>query len=345
MTTVIDGTAGVTFPDLTSQATSGYTGLRNRIINGDMRFDQRNSGSQVTPTTGQYTLDRWVATGTQSGYFTVQQNAGSASLPSGYTNYIGVTSTGAYSLSATDRFSISQRIEGTSIADLGWGTSSAKPLGLSFWAYSSAAGTYGGGLVTDGGRTYVFSYAITAAYLWQYFSLTIPADASAVGTTTATALTLGFGLGAGVTYTGPTSAWSPSTLTQPTSSSGIFAQTGTSLYITGVQLETTSSITPFERRFTGIDLHLCQRYYTLGTGIKTASIFAPGSQTVRMGSVTYPTTMRAAPTVTLSSITYSNSSSLTVDVNQTGFFTTTATATAQGLVEITYSYAADSELT
>ena len=34
-------------------------GFRNRIINGDMRIDQRNAGAAVTPTAGTYTLDRY----------------------------------------------------------------------------------------------------------------------------------------------------------------------------------------------------------------------------------------------------------------------------------------------
>jgi hypothetical protein len=37
----------------------GATGGRNRIINGDMRIDQRNAGASVTPANNTYTLDRW----------------------------------------------------------------------------------------------------------------------------------------------------------------------------------------------------------------------------------------------------------------------------------------------
>jgi hypothetical protein len=32
---------------------------RNRIINGDMRIDQRNAGASVTPNNS-FTLDRWL---------------------------------------------------------------------------------------------------------------------------------------------------------------------------------------------------------------------------------------------------------------------------------------------
>jgi hypothetical protein len=60
-------------------------GMRNRIINGDMRIDQRNAGASVTQTTSTvYTLDRWVSYGTVTSKFTTQQNAGSVTPPAGF---------------------------------------------------------------------------------------------------------------------------------------------------------------------------------------------------------------------------------------------------------------------
>jgi hypothetical protein len=344
MTTVVDGTAGITFPDLTVQATAGYTGLRNRLINGDMRIDQRNSGSQITPTNNSYTLDRWVATMTQSAYFTVQQNALSVTTPFGYSNYIGITSTGNYTLSASDYFTLSQRIEGANLQELAWNTSSARPIIISFWAYASAIGTYGGSISTSAGRSYPFNYTVNSAYIWQYFSISIPADTVSVVTTTSTALSVNFGLGCGYNYTGPANAWSPSVLYQPTNTNSLFTQNGVALYLTGVQLETTQSVTAFERRFLAVERMLCERYYIAGTGVQTPSLYAPGAGTMKLGGLTFPTTMRAVPNVSFSSIVYTNSSGLAVDANQTGFFTATAAATAQGIVQISYNYAADAEL-
>jgi hypothetical protein len=72
--------------------------FRNRIINGDMRIDQRNAGASVTPTNTQYLVDRFAATLTQSSKFTAQQNAGSVTPPTGFTNYLGITSSSAYSV-------------------------------------------------------------------------------------------------------------------------------------------------------------------------------------------------------------------------------------------------------
>jgi hypothetical protein len=57
MSLILNGTDGVTFNDSSLQgaAASPYV-LKNRIINGDMRIDQRNAGASVTITgSGTYT--------------------------------------------------------------------------------------------------------------------------------------------------------------------------------------------------------------------------------------------------------------------------------------------------
>ena len=71
--------------------TSPFT-MRNKILNGAMVIDQRNAGASVTPTNGQYGLDRWCFNATAASKFTAQQNAGSVTPPTGYSNYLGVTS-------------------------------------------------------------------------------------------------------------------------------------------------------------------------------------------------------------------------------------------------------------
>jgi hypothetical protein len=44
-----------------------------------------------------------------------------------------------------------QRIEGTNVADLAWGTANAKTVTLSFWVRSSLTGTFGGSLRNSAG--------------------------------------------------------------------------------------------------------------------------------------------------------------------------------------------------
>ena len=87
----------ITFAD-GSTLGSAWTGFKNRILNGSMMIDQRNAGASVTPTNGQYTIDRWNCYVTQASKFTVQQNAGSVTPPTGFTKYLGITSSSSYSV-------------------------------------------------------------------------------------------------------------------------------------------------------------------------------------------------------------------------------------------------------
>ena len=97
MTIAISGTTGITLDGQFNSASS--MGFKNRIINGAMVIDQRNAGASVsaTATTARtYTLDRWAYYTTQASKFLVQQNAGSVTPPAGFKNYIGITSSSAY---------------------------------------------------------------------------------------------------------------------------------------------------------------------------------------------------------------------------------------------------------
>jgi hypothetical protein len=136
-------------------------GSRNRIINGDMRIDQRNAGASVTPTDGQYSVDRFQGRLNVAGKFTLQQNAGAVTPPAKFVNYLGATSTSAYSIGASETCMIVQAVEGVNVADLDWGTASAVTVTLSFWARSSLTGTFSGALQNSAGnRAYPFSYTI-----------------------------------------------------------------------------------------------------------------------------------------------------------------------------------------
>ena len=81
--------------------------FRNRIINGAMVIDQRNAGASVTPTDNQFSVDRFACRLTQASKYSAQQNAGSVTPPTGYTNYLGATSLSAYSVVAGDFFFLS----------------------------------------------------------------------------------------------------------------------------------------------------------------------------------------------------------------------------------------------
>jgi len=241
-----------------------FGGMRNRIINGDMRIDQRNAGASFTPTTNTtYVLDRWITFLSQSSKFSVQQNAGSVTPPDGFTNYLGVTSLSSYTVGSAEVFGISQHIEGYNMADLSWGTANAKTITISFWVRSSLTGTFGGALKNNAeDRVYPFSYTINSANTWEYKTITIPGDITGTWlTTNGLGMKVVFGLGVGSTRSGTAGAWAAGNLFSTTGATSILGTNGATLYITGVQLEKGSAATAFENRQYGTELALCQRYY------------------------------------------------------------------------------------
>jgi hypothetical protein len=298
----------------TNLGLDGFVNMKNRIINGQMVVSQRNAGASVTPTGTQYTVDRWAAILTQSSKFSFQQNAGSVTPPAGFTNYLGITSTSAYSVLTGDAFLIAQFIEGFNTADLGWGTANAKTVTLSFQVYSSLTGTFGGAIVNSAdNRSYPFSYTVTSANTWTSISVTIAGDTSGtwVGATNGVGMRIRFGLGSGATFSGTAGAWAAGNLVQPTGSVSVVGTNGATFYITGVQLEVGTQATSFEYRQAQQELALCQRYFqksfeqsvapAQNTGFYNGSIqyiVVISGANYNSVQVTLPVVMRSAPTVT-----------------------------------------------
>jgi hypothetical protein len=264
MTTSIGGTTGVTFPDLSVQpiAAGAYTfGFKNRIINGAMVIDQRNSGAVYTsPASNAYQLDRWKCN-VGGGGFDVQQNAGAVTPPAGFSYYYGVTST---AVTAASNYNIRQIIEGFNTADLAFGTASAKTITLSFWVYSSLTGTFGGSIQNSAAnRSYVYSYTIASANTWQQVTATIPGDTSGtwIGATNGTGLVLYITYSAAAGNVGAAGSWTANDYRAPTGQTNVLGTNGATFYITGVQLETGSTATSFDVRSYPTELMMCQRYY------------------------------------------------------------------------------------
>jgi hypothetical protein len=283
---------------------TGTIGFKNRIINGAMVIDQRNAGASVTPTNGQYLVDRFAYYSSQTGKFTAQQNAGSVTPPAGFVNYLGFTSTSAFSLGAGDYFAGVQVIEGLNVADLGWGTANAQPVTLSFRVYSSLTGTFGGSLSNNGStRSYPFTYTISTANTWTTISVTVAGDTSGTWLkTNGTGVTVLFGLGVGTTYSGTAGSWAGANYVSATGATSVVGTNGATFYITGVQLEKGSTATSFDYRPYGTELALCYRYYRRYTG-SGGSMLGVGSwfnsTTVYRWGFQLDIPMRIAPTVGL----------------------------------------------
>jgi hypothetical protein len=256
-----------------------YNGFKNRIINGQMVLDQRNAGASVTNVSGNvYTLDRWQANGDIASKFTIQQNAASVTPPAGFINYLGITSSSAYSVGAAESFVIRQKIEGLNVADFGWGAAGAATVTLSFWVRSSLTGTFGGSLLNSGQtRSYPFTYTISVANTWEQKSVTIAGDTSGTWLkTSGIGIEIDFGLGVGTTYSGTAGAWAGTTYASATGAVSVVGTNGATFYITGVQLEKGSTATSFDYRPYGTELALCQRYYQRITAETASATFITG---------------------------------------------------------------------
>jgi len=277
-------------------------GFRNRIINGDMRIDQRNAGASVSLSglAVTYTLDRWAIRSDTDAIVSVQQ---SSTAPTGFNNSLLYTVTTAdSSLGATQNYSVQQRVEGFNMADFGWGTASAQTVTLSFWVRSSLTGTFGGAISNSAAnRSYPFTYTISAANTWEQKTVTLAGDTTGTWlTTNGIGAYIYFSTGAGSSVSGTAGAWAGSDFRSATGATSVVGTNGATFYITGVQLEAGSVATPFERRDYGRELMMCQRYYQRigSTGAVNAAV-ASGVNFLTTTAITYCkfiTTMRAAPT-------------------------------------------------
>lgn len=312
--------------------------FRNRIINPGMVIDQRNAGASQTPTADDtFNVDRWAAGINVASKFSMQQNTADAPTTQGFSHCVKITSLSAYSLAAGDVAVFKQTIEGTNIADLSWGTASAKAVTLSFWVRSSLTGTFGGTLMNSAqNRAYPFTYTISAANTWEQKTITIAGDTSGTWlTTTGAGIKLGFQLGVGSTFTGTAGSWSGSNLWGATGATNVLGTNGATWYITGVQLERGANQNPvFENRPMQVELAMCQRYAVVYNNSDSNAAcrvaFGLATSTTRAYcAVKHPVTMRAKPsltrvgsmalsdTATASTVTASIIQQVTSDVNQT----------------------------
>jgi hypothetical protein len=280
----------------------GSSFKRNRIINGDMRVDQRNAGAAISAAnlTG-YTVDRWSYTASQTSKFSAQQNQGSITPPAGFSNYLGFTSQSAFTPASTDFTGFFQAIEGFNWQDLGWGTSNAKTVTASFWVYSSLTGTFSGAIrVYGSSRSYPFSYSIASANTWTYITITIPGDTGGTYNSGSNGcILLTFTLGSGSNYLGSANSWQAASYFGTTGSVSVAGTSGATFYITGVQLEVGSVATPYERQIYSDQLAQCQRYYWRIYGGTSNQRYAVGYALTTTNAnflVPFPVIMRTNPT-------------------------------------------------
>ena len=330
---------------VTKQYADQFAGA-NRIINGDMRIDQRNNGASGTAVG--YTVDRWQYVGTQTTKGTwLRQTNGAIMLGNGFGYQLSFTSSSAYSPLVADDFNFSQPIEADMIVDFAWGTPQAQPVTLSFWVQSSLSGTFGGALrngPNPSTRSYPFSFSIPVANTWTKVVITIPGDTAGAWVLQGNAIgaTLTFDLGSGANFRGPANAWASANYHSVNGAQSIVGTNVAFLFITGVKLEIGNVATPFNRQSLAKSMADCQRYYQQYVDVLIGGYAAANGATFYSQFI-FPVAMRAAPTITPTP-SYVNSSALVINTINTLEARLNLPATAVGASYCTGPWTASAEL-
>ena len=218
----------------------------NRIINGDMRIDQRNNGNSGAAINA-YTVDRWVYAATQASKGTWGRNGPSVTSGAfGFPYYLGFSSSSALTPAATDFFVFAQNIEADMVSDFAWGTAGAQSVTLSFWASCTLIGTFSGTIRNYAGtRSYPFTYSLPAPGLTKIVVI-IPGDTAGTWVMggNAGSVIVTFDLGGGANVRGPAGVWAAGNFTGANGAVNVVGTNGAQFALTGVKLEIGSVATP-----------------------------------------------------------------------------------------------------
>ena len=306
-------TAALTINNTDGTCTANITNNlsnRNLIINGAMQINNHVDGNAGVHNT--FAVDRFkFRRENTAANFSMTQ---SSTSPDGFSKSLKIDCTFADTSTASNEFVVlGHSIEAQNLQQLGYGTSGAKPLVLSFYVRSNLTGTYGFSCIQmdNSNKIYGRSYTINSANTWERKTITIPADTSGlINDDNGEGLRINFPLTMGSTYTGGSvsTAWETYSNSKYAPQHGVNLASSTSneWLITGVQLEVdhtgTGKPTDFEHRSFGQELALCERYFQIVVdGSQSASNYFGTtfnySTTDPYATFTYRTTMRTTPSL------------------------------------------------
>ena len=350
-------------------------GRKNLIINGAMQVAQRVAYPNTQPGasySNYYTVDRWKMNVSDANFGTwtfSQSNTVPAGKGFAYSWKWDCT-TADTSLDSGHYGIAEYRIEAQDLQHLEYGTSSAKPLTISFWVKTNKTGTYVFSIYADDGVRYVSkTYTVNEANAWEYKTITFEGDTSGtINNDTGDGFRLWWWLGGGNGWTSGTMQpgvwrpWSESNGAAPGLSVNMADSTSNEWFITGVQLEVGKNATEFEHRSYGEELALCQRYYEVIDNYHASAHRGLDNNydghTTITGPV-YAVTKRTGPTVTISNVYgwiannsgWTSGTSVNINgtqyVNQagiTGRWQWTGDSTSQNTTGVRLTIKADAEL-
>jgi len=280
-------------------------GRRNLIINSQFQVAQRGTSSTSA---GYQTVDRFRFTSSDMDQLAFTQSQDTTG-PSGFTNSYKLTvTTPETTTEAEEQLFMYHCVEAQNLQQLGYGTSDAKQLTLSFWVKSSVTGAYCVAFYeNDGNRLITSTYSISSANTWEYKTITIDGDTSGtINNDNGSGLELYFFLSCGPDRkTTDSTTWGTWTAAKfgYGQVADVAATSSATWQITGVQLEVGDVPTPFEHRSYGEELNSCLRYYwrvTKSTQYQVITTAIGYSSTVAIAPIPYPVPMRASPSFSIS---------------------------------------------
>ena len=250
--------------DLGNAFDDGALSNRNLIINGAMQVAQRGTSATGVTGTGYYTCDRWQYRNGSGGTGQEATHEQSTDAPDGFQNSYKISCTVADATPlGSENEALGYKTEGYDVSQLGYGTSSAKTITLSFWVKSTVTGDYGVQFFNGSSYSALKSYSINAASTWEYKTIQLDGDTvNAFPSGNAQALSLLFHLACGPDDITSEYEWTNQTgFRSITGQANVFATTSDTWQITGVQLEVGDTATPFEHRSYSDEIQRCHRYY------------------------------------------------------------------------------------
>ena len=209
---------------------------------------------------------------------------------------------------------VTTKIEGNNIAHLGFGSSAAKNVVLSFYVKSNLTGSFSGAISNSANnRVYIYSYTINSANTWERKTIPIVGDTTGTWlTTNGIGLNITWALALGATYGGTAGAWGTVDKNGATNQVNFLSSTDNEWLITGAQFEIDNGsgvASDFEHRSYGKELALAQRYFTLINADGSIDAYSPigigrfFDATQAQIFVPLPTAMRHPPTIEAGSTT------------------------------------------
>lgn len=197
---------------------------RNRIVNPSMQISQENSNTAGT-TSGYYPADQWSVIHSSDGAFSTQRVQ--SATPAGALDRLRVSCTTAdATIGAAQYLMVTQRLEGSRMADFLFGTASAKA-GIIRFGLKAPAGTYGVALKNAAdNRAFVATVTVSVADTDEIHEVAFTGDTTGTWpTTNVHGWTLVFTLAAGSNYQGSTGWTATNDTTTSSQSNGMSVNT------------------------------------------------------------------------------------------------------------------------